>query len=492
MRERTDGEGFATRAIHAGERPGPRRRTPTSTPIYATATFAFDTAAEKEDAVDRALAWEPGAYFYSRTGNPTNRALEEKIASLEGAEDCVVSSSGMAAVSATLFAHLGAGDHLVVGDELFAITERPARGGLPAARHRRDAGRHDGPRRGRGGDHARRRRRCSSRRRRTRACASPTSTRSPAIAHRHGLLVIADNTFLGPALLRPLEHGADLVLHAATKYLSGHGDAVSGVVSGPQGAHRPDPQADRHVRPGGQPVRELPRPARRPDAAAPVARRRRRTRRALAAFLEAAPTRSSGSATRASRRTRTTRSRGGSSATAPGRCSRSSRAAASTGMAAFTDHLRAVRHRRQPRRRLHARLPAAQARRAHPRLGRLRGHRRPARGLRARPLVRRLTAASAPARAPRRRPAPAPIVRSIRRVTSSSGRRYQASVAEHPRVRVVRVEDDVRDRQDRPGADGAALAALAHREQEHRRRLHLGRQVAAPAPADRRRPGCGS
>jgi cystathionine beta-lyase/cystathionine gamma-synthase len=53
-----------------------------------------------------------------------------------------------------------------------------------------------------------------------------------ALAHRHGLLVIADNTFLGPALFRPLEHGADLVLHAATKYLSGHGDAVSGVVSG--------------------------------------------------------------------------------------------------------------------------------------------------------------------------------------------------------------------------------------------------------------------
>jgi cystathionine beta-lyase/cystathionine gamma-synthase len=54
------------------------------------------------------------------------------------------------------------------------------------------------------------------------------------IAHRHGLIVVADNTFLGPALLRPIEHGADLVLHAATKYLSGHGDAVSGVVSGPK------------------------------------------------------------------------------------------------------------------------------------------------------------------------------------------------------------------------------------------------------------------
>ncbi|HEY6569822.1 MAG TPA: PLP-dependent transferase, partial [Candidatus Limnocylindrales bacterium] len=82
MRERTDGEGFATRAIHAGERPDPVTHAH-NTPIYATATFAFDTAAEKEDAVDRAMAWDPTAYFYSRTGNPTNRALEEKIASLE-------------------------------------------------------------------------------------------------------------------------------------------------------------------------------------------------------------------------------------------------------------------------------------------------------------------------------------------------------------------------------------------------------------------------
>ena len=60
-----------------------------------------------------------------------------------------------------------------------------------------------------------------------------------ALAHRHGLILVADNTFLGPALLRPIEHGADLVLHAATKYLSGHGDAVAGVVSGPK--HLMDP-----------------------------------------------------------------------------------------------------------------------------------------------------------------------------------------------------------------------------------------------------------
>ena len=87
MRERTHGEGFATRAIHAGEGPDPTTHAH-DTPIYATATFAFDTAADKEAAVDAALEWDPTSYFYSRTGNPTNRALEEKLASLEGAEDC--------------------------------------------------------------------------------------------------------------------------------------------------------------------------------------------------------------------------------------------------------------------------------------------------------------------------------------------------------------------------------------------------------------------
>ncbi len=230
MRPRTDGQGFATRAIHAGERPDPTTHAH-KPPIYATATFTFDTAAEKEDAVDRALAWEPGAYFYSRTGNPTNRALEEKVASLEGAEDAVVSASGMAAVSATLYAHLGAGDHVVVGDELFAITsvlvddDFPRRGIGVTRVDTTDPGAVE-----------------AAITPSTRAIFVETSTnprlRIPdldaiaAVGRRHRLLVIADNTFLGPALLRPLEHGADLVLHAATKFLSGHGDAVSGVVSG--------------------------------------------------------------------------------------------------------------------------------------------------------------------------------------------------------------------------------------------------------------------
>ncbi|TAK02516.1 MAG: PLP-dependent transferase [Chloroflexota bacterium] len=232
MRERTDGRGFATRAIHAGERPDPTTRAH-KPPIFATSTFSFDTAAEKEEAVDRALAWEPGAYFYSRTGNPTNRALEEKVAALEGAEDTIVSSSGMAAVSSTLLAHLGAGDHVVVGDELFVITEVLLGDDFP--RRGIDVARVDVT------DLAAVEAAMTPK---TKVLFFETSTnpglRVPDIdalaelGHRHGLIVIADNTFLGPALLRPLEHGADMVVHAATKYLSGHGDAVSGVVSGPK------------------------------------------------------------------------------------------------------------------------------------------------------------------------------------------------------------------------------------------------------------------
>jgi methionine-gamma-lyase len=230
-RERTHGRGFATRAIHAGERPDPVTHAH-NTPIYATATFAFDSAAEKEDAVDRAMEWDPTSYFYSRTANPTTRALEEKLASLDGAEDAVVASSGMACVSSTLLAHLGSGDHVVVGDELFVIT--------------RVLLEDDFPRRGIGvtpvdmTDLAA-----------VEAAITPatkvlffeTATNPrlrvadidalAELGHRHGLIVVADNTFLAPALLRPIEHGADLVVHAATKWLSGHGDAVCGAVTGP-------------------------------------------------------------------------------------------------------------------------------------------------------------------------------------------------------------------------------------------------------------------
>jgi methionine-gamma-lyase len=229
-RERTTGKGFATRAIHAGEHPDPVTHAH-NTPIYATATFAFDTAAEKEDAVDRAMEGDPTAYFYSRTGNPTTRALEEKLASLDGTEDAIVAASGMACVSSTLLAHLGNGDHVVVGDELFIITrilledDFPRRGIDVTPVDMTDLAAVE-----------------AAITPQTQVLFFETATnprlrvadidRLAELGHRHGLIVVADNTFLAPALLRPIEHGADLVVHAATKWLSGHGDAVSGAVAG--------------------------------------------------------------------------------------------------------------------------------------------------------------------------------------------------------------------------------------------------------------------
>ena len=386
MRERTDGTGFATRAIHAGERPDPTTHAH-NTPIYATATFAFDTAAEKEAAVDRALEWDPTSYFYSRTGNPTNRALEEKVASLEGAEDCVVSASGMAAVASTLFAHLDAGDHIVVGDELFAITRVLWEDDLP----RRDIAVSTADMCDLAAVEA-------AIRPATKILLMETSTNPrlrmpdlPALAelaHRHGVLVVADNTFLGPALFRPLEHGADLVLHAATKYLSGHGDAVSGVVSGPKALLDPIRKQVDTFGQAASPfssflvlrgVRTLPLRSGKGSANAA----------ALAAFLEAHEkvewVRYPGLASHPDHEvaTRLLGDRFGAMVTFKPR-------GGVEAMAAFTDHLALCDIARQPGRRVHARVPAAEGRRDRPRLGRLRGRRRSDRGLHPRALARRV------------------------------------------------------------------------------------------------------
>jgi methionine-gamma-lyase len=226
----TQTHGFATTAIHAGEAADPATRA-LNTPIYQTSTFAFETAHEKEAAVDGGMEWEPGSYFYSRTANPTTSALERKLAALEAAQDASVCASGMAACTTALFSVLSAGDHCVASTDLFIITrflldDVLERKGI-AVTHV-DMTDHDA----------------------VRAAMRPTtkalfveSVSNPhmdvadvpalaEIAHAGGARLIVDNTFLSPDLLRPLEHGADLVVHSATKYLGGHGDALGGVVAG--------------------------------------------------------------------------------------------------------------------------------------------------------------------------------------------------------------------------------------------------------------------
>ena len=228
--ESAETPGFATRAIHAGEAAEPTTGAHV-TPIFQTAMFTFDSAERKEQVVDAAMAWEAKSFFYTRTGNPTTDSLEEKVAMLEGAEAAVACASGMAAVANTVFSLLRTGDHCVASEDVFVITrflldDVLARKGVEVTRvDVTDLA----------AVHA-------ALRPTTRA-VFVESLSNPhlrlvdvgalaELAHEAGAALVVDNTFLSPALLRPLEHGADLVLHSATKYLSGHGDTVAGVVAG--------------------------------------------------------------------------------------------------------------------------------------------------------------------------------------------------------------------------------------------------------------------
>lgn len=219
-----------TIAVHAGEGADPTTRAH-NLPIYQTATFTFETADEKEEAVDGALAWEPNRYFYTRTNNPTTAALEEKLAALEGAESAIASASGMSAISAGLLAHLKSGDHLIVADDLFIISQIlfaedfPSRGidVTPVEITNLEAVR-------------------AAMRPNTRiifaeVLSNPWMRISdvPAlakIAHDANALLVIDNTFLSSITIRPLEFGADLVLQTTTKWISGHGDALGGIAAG--------------------------------------------------------------------------------------------------------------------------------------------------------------------------------------------------------------------------------------------------------------------
>jgi methionine-gamma-lyase len=236
-------DGFATRAVHAGEAPDPTTGAH-GTPLYQNATYAFHS-------FDQLTRWREGRephFVYSRDSNPTVRVLEVKLANLEGAQTAAAAANGMAAIAATLLHLARDGGHVIVSDELYHGTQEFLACDLPAAGARvtsvnvRDldavsaAIDHD-----------------------TRAIlievVSNPSLRVAdldaiaVLAHSRGVTLVVDNTFLSPALLRPLEHGAHVVIHSATKYLSGHGQVLGGIVCG--SAELIEPVRDRLVRSGG-------------------------------------------------------------------------------------------------------------------------------------------------------------------------------------------------------------------------------------------------
>ena len=223
-----------TRAIHApaAELKGSR---PVSVPIYQTSVFAFDDAAACARALD-----DPGAGFaYSRYANPTTRALESMIADLEGGAAALATSSGMGAINAVLLATLRPGDHVIAqrcvyGGTFAVFADLAARYGIGVSYiSGRDAGELAAALRP------------ESRLLFLETIANPTIAVSDlpgliAAGHQAGLTCVVDNTFATPVLCRPIEYGADIVVHSATKYLGGHDDVMLGlVVSASEQAHRP-------------------------------------------------------------------------------------------------------------------------------------------------------------------------------------------------------------------------------------------------------------
>lgn len=215
---------FATRAIHNHQGPEEGNRA-ISQPIIPAVAYAFANAEEAVQVVNG----EAEGSFYGRFGNPTSRTLEEKIASLEGSEDALGVSSGMAAISIALLTYLKSGDHVLVTKDVYGgthkfLTNLGERFGIEydfvdcnevsvikaKIKENTKAVYIETP-----------------------SNPSLTLIDIEAVAKltkERDIPLIIDNTFMTPYLQRPLEFGADVVVHSATKYLNGHGDAIAGFV----------------------------------------------------------------------------------------------------------------------------------------------------------------------------------------------------------------------------------------------------------------------
>ncbi len=369
MRERTHGEGFATRAIHAGERPDPTTHAH-ATPIYATATFAFDTAADKEAAVDARARVGSHLVLLLADGQPDEPRAR--------GEDRVARGRGG-------LRRLGVGDGVRGGDAVRAPRPgRPPRGRATSCsssprccwrRTSRGAGIDVTPvdmtdlGGGRGGDHGPHEDRCSSRRRRTRGCGCRTSPRSPPSATGTG-------SSSSPTTRSSARPSCGRSSTAPTSSSTPRRSTCPGTATPSRAWSRArrrllDPirkQTDT-LRPGGQPVLVA--------SSSCAASGRCRCARATASANAARHRRAS---SRPTSKVEWVRYPGLASHPDHGRRDAPARRrpvgamvtfkprGGVEGMAAFTDHLAPVRHRREPGRRVHARLPAPEGRRDRPRV----------------------------------------------------------------------------------------------------------------------------
>jgi len=216
-----------TLAVHAGDRKRTASFVPVATPIYASASFFYS----EMETLDRVFGNETPGQNYARYNNPTTNALEEQIATLEGGEWALATSSGMAALHLAVRAALAdRRPSIIAGPVLFGATIRLLKEVLePAGIKVRFADSNDLA--GFEAAVAEERPGCVLVETITNPMLRVTPLDTVAeIAHRHGAQVVVDSTFATPLLVRPLELGVDLVVHSLTKYLGGHGDVLAGVI----------------------------------------------------------------------------------------------------------------------------------------------------------------------------------------------------------------------------------------------------------------------
>jgi len=225
-RTQRDNKSLSTRSIHAGE---PRRKYADSlmTPIIQTSTFTFKDSKHIESYTKKGMEH----FEYGRYGNPTAQIAERRLADLEGAEDCVVFSSGMSAITTTILTLVQSGDHIVITDDSYKKTLEFCKSYLKQF--------NIGCTIVSFGDYTVLEK-AVKKNTRFIFSESPTNpylnifdlVKLKKIADKHNVLTLIDSTFATPVNQRPLEFGMDLVLQSATKYLAGHNDILAGAVLG--------------------------------------------------------------------------------------------------------------------------------------------------------------------------------------------------------------------------------------------------------------------
>lgn len=218
--------GFSTKAIHGGYEDN--KYGALATPIYQTSTFIFDSAEQG----GKRFAEEEEGFIYSRIGNPTSAQLEAKIALLENAEAAVATGSGMGAITSVIWSIVEAGDHIVAAKTLYGCTFAYLSHGLSKYGIEVTFVDTSDP------ENVREAMQDNTRLVYLETPANPNMLITDIeavskIAHeKEDCLVVVDNTYNTPYIQRPLDLGADIVVHSATKYLNGHGDVIAGFAVG--------------------------------------------------------------------------------------------------------------------------------------------------------------------------------------------------------------------------------------------------------------------